>query len=200
MSMLTHKCEGRKSCWHRMDNPVAGVECMPIHDTAIVMGDENKCTVCSFCDQWVCVLLGAERKFPLRPSQTLQPRRHLFWSLLYLSLLNQVQVSICWLRELDYKVCLFFCIILESELVSGPVVVGVRPSLPVEGISVILGNNLAGGRVWRDISPPAIVTSSPSFDEHSVITVPWSVCVLSLEQRIWKSLSCGYSSEEVVVW
>lgn len=52
--------------------------------------------------------------------------------------------------------------VLESELITGQVVVGVRPSLPVEGIAVILGNNLAGGRVWRDVPPPPIVTDSPS--------------------------------------
>lgn len=52
--------------------------------------------------------------------------------------------------------------VLESELITGQVVVGVQPSLPVEGIAVILGNNLAGGRVWRDVPPPPIVTDSPS--------------------------------------
>lgn len=32
----------------------------------------------------------------------------------------------------------------------------------MEGISVILGNNLAGGRVWREVPPPPIVTDFPS--------------------------------------
>ena len=41
-------------------------------------------------------------------------------------------------------------IFLKSELVSGPVIVGIRPTLPVEGISLILGNDLAGGRVQPD--------------------------------------------------
>ena len=36
---------------------------------------------------------------------------------------------------------------LQSDIVTGLVRVGVRPSLPVEGISLILGNDLAGGRV-----------------------------------------------------
>ncbi|XP_013856451.1 uncharacterized protein LOC106512364 [Austrofundulus limnaeus] len=53
-------------------------------------------------------------------------------------------------------------IYLESELVQGEVIMAVRPSLPVEGISVILGNNLAGGRVWRDVAPPPVVRVSPS--------------------------------------
>ena len=36
---------------------------------------------------------------------------------------------------------------LECDLVTGPVIVGVRPSLPVQGVSLILGNDLAGKRV-----------------------------------------------------
>ena len=38
-------------------------------------------------------------------------------------------------------------IYLESDLVTGPVVVGVRPCFPIEGVSFLLGNDLAGGRV-----------------------------------------------------
>ncbi len=52
-------------------------------------------------------------------------------------------------------------IILSSQLVSGEVVVGVRPSLPVEGVDIIMGNNLAGGRVWPDIFSPPVVSSFP---------------------------------------
>ena len=36
---------------------------------------------------------------------------------------------------------------LLSDLVSGPVAVGLRPCLPVKGISLILGNDLAGDKV-----------------------------------------------------
>ena len=46
---------------------------------------------------------------------------------------------------------------LKSELVSGPVVVGVRPELPVKGVSMLLGNDLAGGKVL----PDPIVTQKP---------------------------------------
>ena len=38
----------------------------------------------------------------------------------------------------------------HSSLITGPVVVGVRPTLPVTGISFILGNDLAGGKVKPD--------------------------------------------------
>ena len=40
-------------------------------------------------------------------------------------------------------------ITLKCSLVSGPVIVGVRPSLPVQEITVLLGNDLAGGRVLQ---------------------------------------------------
>ena len=52
---------------------------------------------------------------------------------------------------------------LYSELVKGEVVVGVRPSLPVEDINVILRSNLAGEHVWPVVSPPLVVSAKPSF-------------------------------------
>ena len=33
---------------------------------------------------------------------------------------------------------------IKSSLINGNIVIGMRPSLPVEGISLILGNDLAG--------------------------------------------------------
>ncbi len=41
---------------------------------------------------------------------------------------------------------------LTSELVSGPVKMGVCSELPVKGISVILGNDLAGGKVFSSLT------------------------------------------------
>ena len=38
---------------------------------------------------------------------------------------------------------------LKYNLVSGPMIVGVRSSLPLQGITVLLGNDLAGGRVLQ---------------------------------------------------
>ncbi|KAJ8364888.1 hypothetical protein SKAU_G00137190 [Synaphobranchus kaupii] len=49
---------------------------------------------------------------------------------------------------------------LESDLVRGAVVVGVLPVLPVEGVDVILGNDLAGELVWGDAS--VVVTPKPT--------------------------------------
>ena len=36
---------------------------------------------------------------------------------------------------------------LETELISGTVVVGVQPALPIDGIALLIGNDLAGGKV-----------------------------------------------------
>ena len=50
---------------------------------------------------------------------------------------------------------------LSSELVHGDVVVGVCPSLPIQGISFVLGNDLAGSKVWSNantVSPPVVAS------------------------------------------
>ena len=39
---------------------------------------------------------------------------------------------------------------LHSDLITGPVVVGIRPTLPLKGVSFVLGNDLAGGKVKPD--------------------------------------------------
>ncbi len=49
--------------------------------------------------------------------------------------------------------------------------VGVRPSLPVEGVDIIMGNNLAGGRVWPDIFSPPVVSSFLSLVLMRVIRI-----------------------------
>ena len=50
---------------------------------------------------------------------------------------------------------------IKSSLINGNIVIGMRPSLPVEGISLILGNDLAGERVMVD---PRVV-EKPRDDE-----------------------------------
>ena len=50
---------------------------------------------------------------------------------------------------------------LSSDLVSGNVVVGVRPFLPFEGIHLLLGNDLAGGKV---VANP-LLTDKPSVEQ-----------------------------------
>lgn len=58
---------------------------------------------------------------------------------------------------------------LDSPLVSGQVVVGIRPSLPVEGISFILGNDLAGGKVpvHPQVTPIPRYVEGPDVSEIS---------------------------------
>ena len=46
---------------------------------------------------------------------------------------------------------------LQSGLVTGPVAVAIRPELPVEGVDMILGNDLADGKVF----PTPIVVNNP---------------------------------------
>ena len=52
---------------------------------------------------------------------------------------------------------------IKSSLINGNIVIGMRPSLPVEGISLILGNDLAGEKVMVD---PRVV-EKPSDDEKT---------------------------------
>lgn len=41
--------------------------------------------------------------------------------------------------------------VLYSNLFQGQAVVGMRPALKVEGVSVLLGNGLSGAHVWADV-------------------------------------------------
>ena len=52
---------------------------------------------------------------------------------------------------------------IKSSLINGNIVIGMRPSLPVEGISLIVGNDLAGERVMVD---PRVV-EKPRDDEKT---------------------------------
>ena len=53
---------------------------------------------------------------------------------------------------------------MKSDLVSGTVVVGVRPELPVKGVSKLLGNDLAVGKVL----PEPIVPCEPCTEADNV--------------------------------
>ncbi|MCG8117700.1 MAG: RNase H-like domain-containing protein [Candidatus Thiodiazotropha endolucinida] len=50
---------------------------------------------------------------------------------------------------------------LSSDLVSGPVAVGIRPSLPFKGVHLLLGNDLAGDKVV--VNP--LLTSNPCMNQ-----------------------------------
>lgn len=72
---------------------------------------------------------------------------------------------------------------LTSDLICGEVSLGIRPSLPVDGVTVILGNNLAGGRVWREVIPPPEVVPIPvsgnSDDLHQNFPEVFTACVVT---------------------
>ena len=55
---------------------------------------------------------------------------------------------------------------LKSDFASGQVVVGARPTLPVEDISLLLGNDLAGDKVLYIMNP--IVSDEPSYEENEL--------------------------------
>ena len=52
-------------------------------------------------------------------------------------------------------------VFLKSDLVSGPVTVGVRTSLPIDGVHFLLGNDLAGVKV---VTGP-VVTDQPKIEQ-----------------------------------
>ena len=54
---------------------------------------------------------------------------------------------------------------IKSSLINGNIVIGTRPSLPVEGISLILGNDIAGEKVMVD---PRVV-EKPRDDDNTEI-------------------------------
>ena len=54
---------------------------------------------------------------------------------------------------------------LQSDLVSGPVTVGVRHSFPIEGVSMLLGNDLAGRKVVPEVRVVEIPVSDPSTEQ-----------------------------------
>ena len=57
---------------------------------------------------------------------------------------------------------------LVSDLVTGSVVVGTRPTLPIKGVSLLLGNDLAGGKVVADpkvTSKPITLVSTEKLEE-----------------------------------
>ncbi|KAK3106890.1 hypothetical protein FSP39_002127 [Pinctada imbricata] len=57
-------------------------------------------------------------------------------------------------------------IYLKSDLITGPVIVGVRPTLPVQGVSLLLGNDLAGGKVVADPIVCEKITSDVVSDDE----------------------------------
>ena len=71
---------------------------------------------------------------------------------------------------------------IKSSLINGNIVLGIRPSLPVEGISLILGNDLAGERVMVD---PRIVENPRDNEKTEKLAgiFPASVVTCSIKAK-----------------
>lgn len=61
----------------------------------------------------------------------------------------------------DYTPVPLHNVYLSSNLVSGPVTLGIRPSLPFDGVNLLLGNTLAGTKVV--INP--VVAENPCLNQ-----------------------------------
>lgn len=76
---------------------------------------------------------------------------------------------------------------LKCGLVEGDVDVGVRPQLPVEGVHMILGNDLAGNKVWADgklnifTKQPSLPPARLSPDRNRVSPEVFPVCAVTRE-------------------
>ena len=66
---------------------------------------------------------------------------------------------------------------LKSDLVSGCFKVAVRPQLPMEGFSLLIGNDLAGGKV---LPLPEVVSKPLAYtDVDSSLSEAFPVCVVT---------------------
>ncbi|KAM7406893.1 hypothetical protein PAMA_002878 [Pampus argenteus] len=70
-------------------------------------------------------------------------------------------------------------IYLDSELVTGPVVVGVSDEFPVGGVSFILGNDLAGGKVLLNPEVTAVPRSECPDELVEKFPGVFSVCAIT---------------------
>ena len=73
-------------------------------------------------------------------------------------------------------------LILDCGFVKGEVTMGVRPALPVQGVHILLGNQLAGSRVFANL-PSLVVTATPvsSMPDKNVQCFPdvFSACAVT---------------------
>ena len=87
---------------------------------------------------------------------------------------------------------------LKSDLISGTVIVGVRPELPVKGVSMLLGNDLAGGKVL----PQSIVTRDPCTeadkDDESSIVFPACAVTRSMTRKAMLEANSEVEGDDLV--
>lgn len=68
---------------------------------------------------------------------------------------------------------------LESDLVKGQVVVGVASWFPIDGVSLILGNDLAGGKVLLNPEVTAVPISEHPEELEQTNCEIFPVCVVT---------------------
>ena len=88
---------------------------------------------------------------------------------------------------------------VRSSLITGPVVVGVRSTLPVTGVSFILGNDLAGGKVKPDLWVVNRPDQPMTTDLHGDTSTVFPACVMTRaaarKARINQNKELGESDE-----
>ena len=88
-------------------------------------------------------------------------------------------------------------ICLRSDLCSGTVVVGIRPSLPVKGITFILGNDLAGGKVRADpiVCMPQNIERLDDDGLGKQFPEVFQSCVVTRAQALSRGLSVDHGDD-----
>ncbi len=77
---------------------------------------------------------------------------------------------------------------LKSDIVNGPVSLAVRAQLPVDGVGLILGNDLAGGIVFPRpiVSYTPSVTQKPDLAEKFPSAFPACIITRAQSKKKWK--------------
>ena len=81
---------------------------------------------------------------------------------------------------------------INTPLVTGQVVVALRPSLPFEGISVILGNDLAGGRILAHprVTLVPIVETPDELTQRYPQVFPACAVTRAMSKRLQEDVPC----------
>ena len=85
---------------------------------------------------------------------------------------------------------------LVSNLVQGDVIMGVRPPLPMGGVQVILGNDLAGSRVWPDVPVDTISSQVGNSESPKTPSVVLPTCAVTRATSRASGDSCFEHSDK----
>ena len=77
--------------------------------------------------------------------------------------------------------------VLHSAFCNREVRMGVSSAFPIKGITLILGNDLAGGRVWPDQPAQPVQTKFQCRTNHFGKGRKWPVCVGNTHSQNWRS-------------